>query len=557
MFRTYQKNDFAYFVSLIFLVFPVLGVLGGYYPVWTLVLTGLFTIAYLLMVYLKKAYSKWIPFLWFYTLAYIIFMSITFQGGMMWFVFFNVNLLVWRFEDSISSYRFFSFLVTLLILTSSSFLLRDDLSTHLMSMAILLFSLGMYYYQNRIRQERKMEEQNRTINILSAENERNRIGRDLHDTLGHTFAMMSLKTELALKQMDKEQYDAARKNLEELNQISRDSMYEVREIVNKLKYRTVAEELLELERLFDLSDIVLTVDSSLDLDSLSPVTQSTLSMVLRELANNVIKHSQADSCQIRLSRNLGIILEFEDDGCGFKEVTGQELHSIRERLRWRLGNSVSIASNNHSCAFERGRKSMKLLVAEDQSMLRDALCQLLMLEDDVEEVHAASDGQEAIALLEKEEVDVAILDIEMPVKTGLDVLEWIRAKHRETKVAIVTTFKRKGYFKRALAAQVDAYVLKERSISDLMATIHTVLAGQKEYSPELVEGVAFDNNPLSQREQEVLAMVAQGSTNQEIAESLFLSNGTVRNYMTAILTKLDAGNRTEAVRIAKEKDWLG
>lgn len=265
---------------------------------------------------------------------------------MMWFVFFNVNLLVWRFEDSISSYRFLSFLATLLILTSSSFLLTDDLGTHLMSMAILLFSLGMYYFQNRIRQERKMEEANRTINILSAENERNRIGRDLHDTLGHTFAMMSLKTELALKQMDKEQYDAARKNLEELNQISRDSMYEVREIVNKLKYRTVPEELLELERLFDLSDIVLTVDSSLDLDSLSPVSQSTLSMVLRELANNVIKHSQADSCQIRLSRNRGIILEFEDDGCGFKEVTGQELHSIRERLSL-VDGDLEILSQSH------------------------------------------------------------------------------------------------------------------------------------------------------------------------------------------------------------------
>ena len=346
MFRTYQKNDFAYFVSLIFLVFPVLGVFGGYFPVWTIVLTGLFTIAYLLMVYLKKAYSKWIPFLWFYTLAYIIFMTLTFQGGMMWFIFFNVNLLVWRFEDSISSYRFLSFLATLLILTSSSFLLTDDLGTHLMSMAILLFSLGMYYFQNRIRQERKMEEANRTINILSAENERNRIGRDLHDTLGHTFAMMSLKTELALKQMDKDQYDAARKNLEELNQISRDSMYEVREIVNKLKYRTVAVELLELERLFDLSDIVLTVDSSLDLDSLSPVSQSTLSMVLRELANNVIKHSQADSCQIRLSRNRGIVLEFEDDGCGFKEVTGQELHSIRERLSL-VDGDLEILSQSH------------------------------------------------------------------------------------------------------------------------------------------------------------------------------------------------------------------
>ena len=346
MFRTYQKNDFAYFVSLIFLVFPILGVFGGYYPVLTLVLTGLFTIAYLLIVYLKKAYSKWIPFLWFYTLAYIIFMSISFQGGMMWFVFFNVNLLVWRFEDSISSYRFLSFLATLLILTSSSFLLTDDLSTHLLSMVIPLFSLGMYYFQNRMRQERKMEEANRTINILSAENERNRIGRDLHDTLGHTFAMMSLKTELALKQMDKEQYEAARKNLEELNQISRDSMYEVREIVNKLKSRTVAEELLELERLFDLSDIVLTVDSSLDLDSLSPVSQSTLSMVLRELANNVIKHSQADSCQIRLRRDHGIVLEIEDDGCGFEEVTGQELHSIRERLSL-VDGDLEILSQSH------------------------------------------------------------------------------------------------------------------------------------------------------------------------------------------------------------------
>ena len=346
MFRTYQKNDFAYFVSLIFLVFPILGVFGGYFPVWTLLLTGLFTISYLLMVYLKKAYSKWIPFLWFYTLAYIIFMTLTFQGGMMWFIFFNVNLLVWRFEDSISSYRFLSFLATLLILTSSSFLLTDDLSAHLLSMVIPLFSLGMYYFQNRMRQERKMEEANRTINILSAENERNRIGRDLHDTLGHTFAMMSLKTELALKQMDKEQYDAARKNLEELNQISRDSMYEVREIVNKLKYRTVAEELLELERLFDLSDIVLTVDSSLDLESLSPVSQSTLSMVLRELANNVIKHSQADSCQIRLSRDHGIVLEFEDDGCGFKEVTGQELHSIRERLSL-VDGDLEILSQSH------------------------------------------------------------------------------------------------------------------------------------------------------------------------------------------------------------------
>lgn len=198
---------------------------------------------------------------------------------------------------------------------------------------------------------------------------------------------------------------------------------------------------------------------------------------------------------------------------------------------------------------------MKLLVAEDQSMLRDALCQLLLMEDDVEEIYQAADGQEAIELLGKQTVDVAILDIEMPIKTGLDVLEWIR-QHQDTKVIIVTTFKRSGYFKRALAAHVDAYVLKDRSASELMATIYTVLSGQREYSPELVEEVTFDSNPLSEREQEVLQLVAKGASNQTIAEQLFLSNGTIRNYMTAIFNKLNANNRTDAVRIVRENGWF-
>ena len=199
---------------------------------------------------------------------------------------------------------------------------------------------------------------------------------------------------------------------------------------------------------------------------------------------------------------------------------------------------------------------MRLLVAEDQSMLRDALCQLLLLQEDVEEVLQAGDGQEAIHLLETRPVDIAILDIEMPIKTGLEVLEWAKSQQPQLKVVIVTTFKRPGYFERALKAGVDAYVLKERRITDLMATLHTVLAGQKEYSPELMEGILTHPNPLSSQEQAVLKEVAKGASNQEIADRLFLSNGTIRNYMSAILTKLDAENRTEAARIAQEKGWL-
>jgi DNA-binding response regulator len=199
---------------------------------------------------------------------------------------------------------------------------------------------------------------------------------------------------------------------------------------------------------------------------------------------------------------------------------------------------------------------MRLLVAEDQSMLRDALCQLLLLQEDVEEVLQAGDGQEAIRLLETHPVDIAILDIEMPIKTGLEVLEWAKSQQPQLKVVIVTTFKRSGYFERALKAGVDAYVLKERRITDLMGTLHTVLSGQKEYSPELMEGILTHPNPLSSQEQAVLKEVAKGASNQEIADRLFLSNGTIRNYMSAILTKLNAVNRTEAAKIAQEKGWL-
>lgn len=199
---------------------------------------------------------------------------------------------------------------------------------------------------------------------------------------------------------------------------------------------------------------------------------------------------------------------------------------------------------------------MRLLVAEDQSMLRDALCQLLLLQEDVEDVLQAGDGQEAIRLLETHPVDIAILDIEMPIKTGLEVLEWAKSQRPQLKVVIVTTFKRPGYFERALKAGVDAYVLKERRITDLMATLHTVLAGQKEYSPELMEGILTHPNPLSPQEKAVLKEVAKGASNQEIADRLFLSNGTIRNYMSTILTKLDAENRTEAAKIAQEKGWL-
>ena len=199
---------------------------------------------------------------------------------------------------------------------------------------------------------------------------------------------------------------------------------------------------------------------------------------------------------------------------------------------------------------------MRLLIAEDQSMLRDAMATLLLMEETIDEVLQAKNGKEAMDILEGSSVDVAILDIEMPEATGLDVLEFIRNKGISCKVIIVTTFKRAGYFERAIKNNVDAYVLKDRSIDELMKTINNVLAGHKEYSPELMENIFTNHNPLSNQEKILLAKVKEGLSNKEISSELYLSEGTIRNYISNILTKLNCKNRTEAVKKATEEGWI-
>ena len=199
---------------------------------------------------------------------------------------------------------------------------------------------------------------------------------------------------------------------------------------------------------------------------------------------------------------------------------------------------------------------MNLLIAEDQSMLRDAMATLLSMQDSVESVLQAKNGKEAIDLISTNDIDVAILDVEMPEATGLDVLEYIRSNNIDCKVVIVTTFKRMGYFERAIKNNVDAYVLKDRSIDELMKTISNVLAGHKEYSPELMENIFNSHNPLTNQEKIILLKIKEGLSNKEIANELFLSEGTIRNYISNILTKLNCKNRTEAVKKSTEEGWL-
>ncbi|WP_174731352.1 response regulator transcription factor [Mesobacillus harenae] len=197
---------------------------------------------------------------------------------------------------------------------------------------------------------------------------------------------------------------------------------------------------------------------------------------------------------------------------------------------------------------------IRIVIAEDQRMLLGALGSLLNLEDDMEVVGKASNGEEATQLVEKLKPDVCIMDIEMPGKTGLEAAEELKGKG--CKVIILTTFARSGYFQRALKAGVSGYLLKDSPSEELSDSIRSVMAGRRVYAPELMDNVYSEENPLTDREKAVLELIAGGKNTNEIADELSIKTGTVRNYISAILDKLEVKNRIEAITQSKEKGWF-
>ncbi|MED3662594.1 response regulator transcription factor [Ureibacillus sp. FSL K6-8385] len=199
---------------------------------------------------------------------------------------------------------------------------------------------------------------------------------------------------------------------------------------------------------------------------------------------------------------------------------------------------------------------IRIVIAEDQGMLLGALSSLISMEEDMEVAGLAKNGEEAVRLVHELKPDICIMDIEMPVKTGLDAAEELKGK-TDCKIIILTTFARPGYFERARKAGVRGYLLKDSPIEELVNAIRMIMDGRRIYAPELVDIVYEEEseNPLTERESQVLELVAEGKTTKEIAEELYLSTGTVRNYISKILDKLGVGNRIEAISRFKEKGW--
>jgi two-component system, NarL family, response regulator DesR len=202
---------------------------------------------------------------------------------------------------------------------------------------------------------------------------------------------------------------------------------------------------------------------------------------------------------------------------------------------------------------------IRVLLAEDQAMIREALAALLSFEDDIEVVAQVGRGDEVTSAARDTKPHVALLDIEMPGADGLTAAAALRRACPDIKIIILTTFGRPGYLRRAMEAGASGFIVKDSPAGKLVRTIRDVLAGQRVIDPDLTAAaLAAGASPLTPRERDVLAAAAreEGATLAKLASALFLSEGTVRNYLSSCIQKTGARNRAEAIRIAQAHGWL-
>lgn len=201
--------------------------------------------------------------------------------------------------------------------------------------------------------------------------------------------------------------------------------------------------------------------------------------------------------------------------------------------------------------------TIKVLLADDQALVRGALAALLSLEPDIEVVAEVGRGDEVHAAVESSGAEVALLDIEMPGMTGLEVAGDLRAKGVACRSLIVTTFGRAGYVRRALEAGASGFVVKDTPAQELADSVRRVHAGLRVVDPALAaESLIGGPNPLTDREREVLREALEGAPVQQIASRLYLSPGTVRNYLSSAIGKTSTQTRVEAAKVAEERGWL-
>ena len=337
MLERLKSIHYMFWTSLIFMIFPILPVVTGELPSWHLLIDILFVLAYLGVLTTKSQRLSWLC--WVIMLAYVAGNTAFVGVNYIWFFFFLANLLIYHFGvRSFNSLHVRTFLLAQFLVVGQLLIFQEvEVEFLVYLLGIITFIDLMTFGLIRIRIVEDLKEaqakQNAQINLLLAENERNRIGQDLHDSLEHTFAMLSVKTDLALQLFQIQAYPQVEKELKEIHQLSKDSMNEVRTIVENLKSRTLTLELETVKKMLEIAGIEVEIANQLDTASLTQELESTASMILLELVTNIIKHAKASKAYLRLERTeKELILTVRDDGCGFTSIKGDDLHTVRDRV---------------------------------------------------------------------------------------------------------------------------------------------------------------------------------------------------------------------------------
>ena len=400
---------------------------------------------------------------------------------------------------------------------------------------------------------------------LAVVEERLRFSRDVHDVLGRRLSTIAVQAELAATLAARGDERAAERMLD-VRSVAHEALREARELARGYRATDFLNELDGAGSLLRSAGIEVRVS----VDAMPRAWHEAAGWVVRESVTNVLRHSSASRRGDLLRRRAAAGRQRRcRRGC---VPGGSGLRGLRERLA-PLGASLARRPGRRRPLGRRraaprlrpaqrqpqggSRFMIRILLADDEHLIRTALAQMLDLEDDLSVVAEAAQGDVAVELAIEHAVDVAVLDLQMPGLDGIAVAEQLAERLPGCSCVIVTSHGRPGYLKRALAAGVRGFLPKTTSAVTLASVVRSVHAGRRHVDPELAaEAIAAGDSPLTPREADVLELAATGAPIDEIADRASLSPGTVRNYLSNAMTKLGASNRHEACSIARRLGWI-
>ncbi|MCS4486173.1 sensor histidine kinase [Staphylococcus americanisciuri] len=334
-----KQNQMAA-VNILYCLFPIIALITEQYQgaLWLgIIMTVQFIVGYIWMCFIdlskRLILQRFILIMHYVGITYFIFY---FGGYFFYFYFYSAYILPFVFHATFKSFEIRLYMLSMVLSVIIETIKYPELVIVMLPMLIILLGMTIANVSN-VKQhqlENEILKKNEYINMLIAENERARISQDLHDSLGHIFASLSIKSELAAKLLENERIDQAKTEVESINQLSRDAIVKVRGIVEDVKLQSFVDEVRSMEMLLNHANIVFAFKGAERTEILSPTKQATLAMVLREMVNNIIKHAQATNVIGRIDeKDDKMTLTLQDDGIGMTEVTDKDFQSIRQRVR--------------------------------------------------------------------------------------------------------------------------------------------------------------------------------------------------------------------------------